>query len=396
MITGIFIISFVLPQAFGAYVEFENGKDRIAISNDHVVDFKLDWGTGDFPAGKIKFDESVNDTILLQIPKSIPRTTNLDFGHFSLYALQTDGSEFQIKETESECFYILEIPVKDSDFVEIVGASVATGRWEPVTIQNEECNERYSELTSKNGSMLPSHAYPVWKELPPLKQYTLGVATNEIHCNDNLILIHKKYDGTPACVKPETHVKLIERGWTKDQSKKDRLILKYNPVLIKGTGVDAKEDLLSSDDLQQLEKRKLELDALLEDNPNLSEIQRNEFYDERKLIGLHAERAFDEKVSWDLVKILWEKSNLFSESFGSYDREKFPIPSFSGVTFGFDAYSLDEQYVGKTAAIKVGILKEEFTRETLERTDKMVREIVGDEIDIVYYKSHYIVAGSES
>ena len=38
----------IIPQTFGAYVDFENGKDRIAINNDHIVDFKLDWGTGEF------------------------------------------------------------------------------------------------------------------------------------------------------------------------------------------------------------------------------------------------------------------------------------------------------------------------------------------------------------
>ncbi len=75
----------------------------------------------DSPSGEITFDESISNTILLQIPKNIPRTTNLDFGHFSLYAIQTDDSWIQIRETESQCFYILEIPVNDSDYIEIVG-----------------------------------------------------------------------------------------------------------------------------------------------------------------------------------------------------------------------------------------------------------------------------------
>ncbi|MGI0064954.1 MAG: hypothetical protein ACREAL_08825 [Nitrosopumilaceae archaeon] len=45
--------------------------------------------------------------------------------------------------------------------------------------------------------------------LPPLKQVKLGV---EISCKPDLVLI-TKYDGSPACVKPETRKKLIERGW---------------------------------------------------------------------------------------------------------------------------------------------------------------------------------------
>jgi hypothetical protein len=46
--------------------------------------------------------------------------------------------------------------------------------------------------------------------LPPLKQVKLG---QEPSCKENLVLI-KKYNGDPACVKQETREKLIERGWT--------------------------------------------------------------------------------------------------------------------------------------------------------------------------------------
>ncbi len=48
--------------------------------------------------------------------------------------------------------------------------------------------------------------------LPPLKQFKSGVSIDEIHCTDLLILVMKN-DGSPACVKPETKIKLIERGW---------------------------------------------------------------------------------------------------------------------------------------------------------------------------------------
>ncbi|KRT61332.1 MAG: hypothetical protein XU09_C0006G0255 [Thaumarchaeota archaeon CSP1-1] len=57
---------------------------------------------------------------------------------------------------------------------------------------------KYEELQNEETSILP-----------PLKQVKLGV---EISCKPELILI-TKYDGSPACVKPETREKLIERGW---------------------------------------------------------------------------------------------------------------------------------------------------------------------------------------
>jgi hypothetical protein len=51
------------------------------------------------------------------------------------------------------------------------------------------------------------------RAIPPLKQMKLGIPFSNIVCNNDLELI-KKYDGSPACVKPETKQKLIERGWT--------------------------------------------------------------------------------------------------------------------------------------------------------------------------------------
>ncbi len=47
----------------------------------------------------------------------------------------------------------------------------------------------------------------------PLKQIKSGIAINEIQCKESLILV-TKHDGSPACVKPETIQKLIERNWT--------------------------------------------------------------------------------------------------------------------------------------------------------------------------------------
>jgi len=50
------------------------------------------------------------------------------------------------------------------------------------------------------------------QSISPLKQIKSGVALFDLKCNEGLTLI-QKYDGAPACVKPETKIKLIERGW---------------------------------------------------------------------------------------------------------------------------------------------------------------------------------------
>lgn len=47
----------------------------------------------------------------------------------------------------------------------------------------------------------------------PLKQYLGGVPIDRIVCSAELQLVMKKTDGKPACVKPDSVAKLIERGW---------------------------------------------------------------------------------------------------------------------------------------------------------------------------------------
>lgn len=51
--------------------------------------------------------------------------------------------------------------------------------------------------------------------LSPLKQFKSGVVAKDVKCANNLQLIIKAKDGSPACVKPETTKILYERGWTK-------------------------------------------------------------------------------------------------------------------------------------------------------------------------------------
>jgi len=54
---------------------------------------------------------------------------------------------------------------------------------------------------------------PVLTTSPPLVQFKSGVTAKDVVCRQGLQLIFKFTDGTPACVKPQTQEKLIERGW---------------------------------------------------------------------------------------------------------------------------------------------------------------------------------------
>jgi hypothetical protein len=52
----------------------------------------------------------------------------------------------------------------------------------------------------------------------PLKQVQSGVAVDKILCKEGLVSVIKTSNDSPACVKPATKIKLIERGWAKSQA----------------------------------------------------------------------------------------------------------------------------------------------------------------------------------
>ena len=55
------------------------------------------------------------------------------------------------------------------------------------------------------------------KFMPPRWQVICyNFTPDEINCNDDLQLIFKLTDNSPACVNPETAEKLIERGWARN------------------------------------------------------------------------------------------------------------------------------------------------------------------------------------
>jgi len=49
--------------------------------------------------------------------------------------------------------------------------------------------------------------------MSPKKQGEIGIKPQNIVCKEGLELIFKSTDGSPACVKPSTAEKLLERGW---------------------------------------------------------------------------------------------------------------------------------------------------------------------------------------
>ena len=70
-----------------------------------------------------------------------------------------------------------------------------------------------------SGSYFVENNYPrstinPYGEWSPLAQWQHGIYSEDVKCKENLQLIIKKSDETPACVRYETAVKLVSRGWT--------------------------------------------------------------------------------------------------------------------------------------------------------------------------------------
>ena len=178
----------------------------------------------------------------------------------------------------------------------------------------------------------PPYAYI----LPPLKQIRNNVTTEDVICEPNLTKTYKFSNGQPLCVKPSSIPILSDRNYIIESGNQ---IITYSPVLFSGTGTSVSGD--------------------------------------------------------DLVIFLKEKRETLDIAFDEL-REKglYPITGKS-FSIGNNAYFLDEQYAGTPIALEIDVLKDEFTKDTLEKIDSLVRKYVGNEIDIVYSKGGYAIPANE-
>ncbi|MCH7561250.1 MAG: hypothetical protein IIC67_07805 [Thaumarchaeota archaeon] len=88
-----------------------------------------------------------------------------------------------------------------------------------------ELQKRFSVVGKYSLSIDDDYALTSFN-IAPLKQFKSGIAIDEIQCKESLILV-TKHDGSPACVKPETKIKLIERGWVQHDRESDKIIINY-------------------------------------------------------------------------------------------------------------------------------------------------------------------------
>ena len=121
----------------------------------------------------------------------------------------TSHSEWQIPQT----FFFNELPGRYK--LILITNDTETLTFKFIVKQITEAYKENSLVNSMNNNPLEeNNEIDSYSKISPLKQFKSGIPFNEIQCKDDLVLI-QKYDGSPACVIPETAQKLIEINWTK-------------------------------------------------------------------------------------------------------------------------------------------------------------------------------------
>ena len=81
---------------------------------------------------------------------------------------------------------------------------------------NSKTNKLYAMYIGSKLSVISNNPEILQPSGSPLKQISSGVEASSIVCNRNFELIFKASDNSPACVKPPTAEKLIQRGWARE------------------------------------------------------------------------------------------------------------------------------------------------------------------------------------
>ena len=83
----------------------------------------------------------------------------------------------------------------------------------PIDIKNEYILTSPQELLEKARQTIEPAQIVIDYDDPPLKQFRDGMPSEEIKCKEGLDLVIKASRGFPACVKPQSKLKLFEMSW---------------------------------------------------------------------------------------------------------------------------------------------------------------------------------------
>ena len=226
-------------QAVGSQVSpFDFQLDESAVDGKRYS-YVINGGS---PAAIIKQNEtkSLPIIILPATDKPIPIEFHLSVGYNQTGAIQmplgvhaiVEPSEITVKPHQNETINI----------VVSVEKNAPSGKYQLNIVGEWPGPNGFlgSSIIINVGKDYGPDAMPFNAMWTPLKQYQSGVAIKDISCNQDLQLVIKTEDGSPACVKPQTAKKLVERGWgTFPDSTKQAIPILSHSINITNTGLIA-------------------------------------------------------------------------------------------------------------------------------------------------------------
>ncbi len=146
---------------------------------------------------------TIPDTIKVYRDNLLWKTATKETG----IAPSTSHSEWQITQT----FFYNELPGKYK--LSLITNDTETLIFEFIVKQITDESKEILENNMNDNNTEKSDENIIYSITSPLKQTKNGIDSQDVVCKENMQLVFKNTDNSPACVKQITVNKLIERGW---------------------------------------------------------------------------------------------------------------------------------------------------------------------------------------
>lgn len=146
---------------------------------------------------------TIPDKIKVYRDNTLWKTTTKETG----IAPSTSHSEWQLPQT----FFFNELPGRYK--LVLITNNTETLVYEFLVKQIVESEEKGLGINIDNNLLTKKEGKILNSRLSPIKQIANGISPENVTCKEGMQLVFKNIYNSPACVKPVTVDKLIERGW---------------------------------------------------------------------------------------------------------------------------------------------------------------------------------------
>ena len=195
---------------YSQVINHESGEFEVLYSITNATINKIHMPDPHFPILQFEFTPVNDGNLKIHIPQNSP--LGLGEGCTTPPYVETSISG-KIIPNYVDSYHVLSFEFdKNTKNIEIM-------RHDPAWNFGEQIDCVYSELYSA------IHGFP-----SPKKLHDVGFPTSLIQCNSELVMIVKSSYNSPACVKPSTAEKLIQRGWMTHDTKTEQKSSKILPA----------------------------------------------------------------------------------------------------------------------------------------------------------------------